>query len=136
MLELAPTDDYAHYALGRSLEKLGREQEANGHYKLASLLEARQRAVRRAHQRLRIIAACERSSSASPRRVRVDGDVAGRPAGSPRVFLGAPARGRRGRGGAFADKVAKLRIFENEDGRFDRSPLDVGARCSSSASSP
>ncbi len=36
MLELAPTDDYAHYALGRSLEKLGREQEANGHYKLAS----------------------------------------------------------------------------------------------------
>ena len=38
MLELAPTDDYAHYALGRSLEKLGREQEANGHYKLASSL--------------------------------------------------------------------------------------------------
>ena len=31
-------------------------------------LEARQRAVRRAHQRPRIIAACERSSSASPRR--------------------------------------------------------------------
>ena len=38
MLELSPTDDYAHYALGRSLEKLGREQEANGHYKLASSL--------------------------------------------------------------------------------------------------
>ena len=38
MLELAPTDDYAHYALGRSLEKLGMEQEANGHYKLASSL--------------------------------------------------------------------------------------------------
>ncbi len=38
MLELAPTDDYAHFALGRSLEKLGREQEANGHYKLASFL--------------------------------------------------------------------------------------------------
>ncbi|HEU6445663.1 MAG TPA: tetratricopeptide repeat protein [Gaiellaceae bacterium] len=39
MLELSPTDDYAHYALARSLEKLGREQEANGHYKLASSLK-------------------------------------------------------------------------------------------------
>jgi Flp pilus assembly protein TadD len=38
VLELSPTDDYAHYALGRSLEKQGREQEANGHYKLASSL--------------------------------------------------------------------------------------------------
>ena len=36
MLELAPVDDYAHYALGRCLEKLGRDAEANGHYKLAS----------------------------------------------------------------------------------------------------
>jgi Flp pilus assembly protein TadD len=38
MLELAPIDDYAHYALGRCLEKLGREAEANGHYKLANSL--------------------------------------------------------------------------------------------------
>jgi Flp pilus assembly protein TadD len=38
MLDIAPTDDYAHYALGRCLEKQGREQEANGHYKLASSL--------------------------------------------------------------------------------------------------
>ena len=36
LLELAPADDYAHYALGRCLEKLGRVAEANGHYKLAS----------------------------------------------------------------------------------------------------
>ena len=35
MLELAPVDDYAHYALGRCLEKQGRVAEANGHYKLA-----------------------------------------------------------------------------------------------------
>ncbi|HEX7254924.1 MAG TPA: tetratricopeptide repeat protein [Gaiellaceae bacterium] len=39
MLELSPTDDYAHYALGRCLEKKGREHEANGHYKLASSLK-------------------------------------------------------------------------------------------------
>ena len=38
MLDLAPTDDYAHYALGRCLEKQGRAAEANGHYKLASSL--------------------------------------------------------------------------------------------------
>ena len=38
MLELAPVDDYAHYALGRCLEKQGRDHEANGHYKLASSL--------------------------------------------------------------------------------------------------
>jgi Flp pilus assembly protein TadD len=38
VLELSPTDDYAHYALGRALEKQGREREANGHYKLASSL--------------------------------------------------------------------------------------------------
>ncbi len=36
VLELSPTDDYAHYALGRCLEKRGRAAEANGHYKLAS----------------------------------------------------------------------------------------------------
>ena len=33
--ELEPTDDYAHYALGRALEQQGRQAEANGHYKLA-----------------------------------------------------------------------------------------------------
>ena len=38
MLELSPADDYAHYALGRCLEKQGRDHEANGHYKLASSL--------------------------------------------------------------------------------------------------
>ena len=38
LLELQPTEDYAHYALGRVLEKQGRDQEANGHYKLASSL--------------------------------------------------------------------------------------------------
>src|SRR5947207_13556469 len=35
LLELSPVNDYAHYALGRCLEKQGRDREANGHYKLA-----------------------------------------------------------------------------------------------------
>src|SRR5205823_14090304 len=38
VLELSPADDYAHYALGRTLEKQGRDAEANGHYKLARSL--------------------------------------------------------------------------------------------------
>jgi Flp pilus assembly protein TadD len=36
VLDISPTDDYAHYALGRCLEKQGKSVEANGHYKLAS----------------------------------------------------------------------------------------------------
>jgi Flp pilus assembly protein TadD len=39
VLELSPVNDYAHYALGRALEKQGRMQEANGHYKLARSLK-------------------------------------------------------------------------------------------------
>src|SRR5438874_3517452 len=38
VLELSPADDYAHYALGRCLEKLGRSVEARGHYRLARSL--------------------------------------------------------------------------------------------------
>jgi Flp pilus assembly protein TadD len=38
MLEISPADHYAHYALGRALEKQGKDTEANGHYKLASSL--------------------------------------------------------------------------------------------------
>src|ERR687884_706658 len=43
MTELAPADDYAHYALGRCLEKLGRAHEANGQYKLARALRPGQK---------------------------------------------------------------------------------------------
>ena len=39
LLEISPVNDYAHYALGRSLEKQGRVAEANRHYKLASSLD-------------------------------------------------------------------------------------------------
>jgi len=38
MLELSPVNDYAHYWLGRCLEKQGRAAEASGHYKLARSL--------------------------------------------------------------------------------------------------
>jgi len=38
LLELSPADHYAHYGLGRALEKQGKQLEANGHYKLARSL--------------------------------------------------------------------------------------------------
>jgi Flp pilus assembly protein TadD len=41
LLELSPVDDYAHYALGRALLKLGRESEATMHLKLATCLRPR-----------------------------------------------------------------------------------------------
>jgi Flp pilus assembly protein TadD len=39
LVELAPADHYAHFALGRALERLGRRSEAEGHYKLARFLK-------------------------------------------------------------------------------------------------
>jgi Flp pilus assembly protein TadD len=41
MLELSPVDDYAHYALGRSLIKQGRQAEGSRHLKLARFLQPR-----------------------------------------------------------------------------------------------
>ena len=38
VLDISPTDHYAHYALGRCLERQGRAKEARGHYKIASCL--------------------------------------------------------------------------------------------------
>jgi Flp pilus assembly protein TadD len=38
VLELSPTDDYGHYALGRALLKQGRDVEAAPHLKLARAL--------------------------------------------------------------------------------------------------
>ena len=37
ILELRPVDDYAHFALGRCLEKQGRADEALGHYRMATI---------------------------------------------------------------------------------------------------
>ena len=38
LVELAPSDEYAHFALGRSLQKQGREREAAPHLTLARAL--------------------------------------------------------------------------------------------------
>jgi len=41
VLELSPTDDYAHYALGRALGNQGRHDDAATHLKLARSLRPR-----------------------------------------------------------------------------------------------
>jgi len=41
VLELSPVDDYAHYALGRALQKQGRAAEASRYLKLARCLRPR-----------------------------------------------------------------------------------------------
>jgi Flp pilus assembly protein TadD len=42
VLELSPVDDYAYFALGRSLEKQGREQEARRYLEVARFFRRRQ----------------------------------------------------------------------------------------------
>ena len=48
MLDLAPIDHYAHYALGRCLEKQGRPDEAAGHYRLARFFRPQSRDYQKA----------------------------------------------------------------------------------------
>jgi D-aminoacyl-tRNA deacylase len=62
----------------------------------------------------------------SEARVRVGGEVVGEIGQGFCVLLGVSREDGEDEAARLADKVAKLRIFENEDGRFDRSLLDVG----------
>jgi len=51
-VELGPADHYAYFALGRCLEKQGREREAAGQYKLARVLRPQSEAYQRAVEAL------------------------------------------------------------------------------------
>ncbi|MGB2875829.1 MAG: D-aminoacyl-tRNA deacylase [Gaiellaceae bacterium] len=59
-------------------------------------------------------------------RVRVREEVAGQIGPGLCVLLGLARGDDAGAASRLAEKVARLRIFENEDGRFDRSLLDTG----------
>ena len=65
----------------------------------------------------------QRVSSA---RVVVGDEVAGEIGPGLCVLLGVAREDTAEHGERLAGKVARLRIFENEEGRFDRSLLDVG----------
>ena len=59
-------------------------------------------------------------------RVAVSGDAVGEIGAGICVLLGVSREDGRAEAERLAGKVARLRIFENEDGKFDRSLLDVG----------
>jgi Flp pilus assembly protein TadD len=52
IIELQPVDHYAHFALGRCLEKQGRADEAVGHLRLATFFRPQSREYRRALEAL------------------------------------------------------------------------------------
>jgi D-aminoacyl-tRNA deacylase len=57
--------------------------------------------------------------------VAIDGEVVSEIGAGATVLLGVAAGDTEAQAEQLAGKVARLRIFENEDGRFDRSLLDV-----------
>jgi D-aminoacyl-tRNA deacylase len=65
----------------------------------------------------------QRVSSA---RVLVDGEVVGEIGAGLCVLLGVARADGEAEATRLAGKVARLRIFENEEGRFDRSLFEVG----------
>lgn len=65
----------------------------------------------------------QRVASAS---VTVDGEAVARIGAGLLVLLGVAAGDDAAAAGALAGKVARLRVFENDEGRFDRSVLDTG----------
>ena len=67
-------------------------------------------------------AVCQRVSEA---RVRVDGGVVAEIGAGLVVLLGVARGDTDVHGNRLATKIAALRIFENEEGKFDRSLLDV-----------
>jgi D-tyrosyl-tRNA(Tyr) deacylase len=62
----------------------------------------------------------------SAARVVVDGEAVGRIRAGLCVLLGVARDDGEAEASRLAGRVARLRIFENEDGRFDRSLLDTG----------
>src|SRR3954471_14443603 len=68
-------------------------------------------------------AVCQRVSEA---RVRVAGDVGGEVAAGICVLLGVAQADGEADADRLAAKIARLRIFAGDDGRFDRSLVDIG----------
>ena len=68
-------------------------------------------------------AVCQRVSEA---RVRVEGGIVAEIAEGLCILLGAARGDVAEAAGRLAGKVARLRVFPDEDGRFDRSLLDTG----------
>jgi D-aminoacyl-tRNA deacylase len=75
----------------------------------------------------------QRVSEAS---VTVDGEVVGAIGRGLVVLLGVARSDDETRAGRLADKVAKLRVFDDDQGRMGRSLLDVGGEVASGERAP
>jgi D-aminoacyl-tRNA deacylase len=75
--------------------------------------------------RSRVRAVVQRVSEAS---VRVDGDVVGRCERGFLVLLGVADGDDAAAADRLAGKIARLRVFENDEGRFDRAIVDVAGQ--------
>jgi D-tyrosyl-tRNA(Tyr) deacylase len=73
------------------------------------------------NQRMRAVVQRVREASVS-----VDGEIVGACGRGLAILLGIAAEDDEVAAERLAGRIARLRIFENEDGRFDRSLLDVG----------
>jgi D-tyrosyl-tRNA(Tyr) deacylase len=62
----------------------------------------------------------------SEARVRVDGEVVGEIGRGFLILLGVARDDEEATTAVLANKIAKLRVFPNEEGKFDRSVADVG----------
>ena len=87
---------------------------------------ARQRAATRRASASSTSAACARSSSASAARAPRRRPGAARSGPASASCSASPTATTRPRAERLAGKVARLRIFEGDDGKFDRSLLDTG----------
>jgi D-aminoacyl-tRNA deacylase len=58
--------------------------------------------------------------------VAVDGEIVGKCGLGLAILLGIAQDDDEGAADRMAAKIARLRVFENDEGRFDRSLLDVG----------
>ena len=143
VVERNPVNDYAHFCLGRSLQKLGDRRggpappeaglrHAPGPRGLPAVPRARPSRLAAAPMvRHDENAARHAVRGADPARER--GLGLGRRRGGRRDRRGAAGAAGRGAGATpsrrparLADKVARLRVFDGEDGRMDRSLLDLG----------
>ena len=52
LVDMKPVDDYAHFALGRCLEKQGKPEEAVSHYKMAAFFRPQNTEYRQALESL------------------------------------------------------------------------------------
>ena len=121
LVELDPSDEFAHYALGRALVNQGRRKEALPHVKLGRALRPRVPSRRRL-ARIAVRAVVQRVLTAS---VAVGDTVVAEIGTGLVVLLGVASGDTSADADRLAKKVARLRVFENAEGRFDHSLVDV-----------